>query len=362
LQLFLIVKNDGAEFYTVDPARFIEDGFSKCGRYFPPYRRSRFLDLVGEMIEIDKPGALPHEKASHRRFAGSDAACQAYVEHVPYLSQAFYAGNQKVAASHGFHVLTVAEKAIMYVAIHYGREPSVINVKKLKKRFGPITAVDGVSFSAAKGDVLGFIGPNGAGKTTTMRMIACLTRPDEGTAEINGFDIWNDSLNVRRSIGYLPENTPLYGEMTTLSFLRFIVDIRGIAGGDKERELERVIDICSLGEVVHQSIETLSKGYRKRVGLAQTLIGDPAVLILDEPTDGLDPNQKRDIRSLIVNMAQDKSIIVSTHILEEIEAICNRAIVINRGRIAADATPEEFRKQGGGRIDEFFETVTRGSE
>ena len=239
----------------------------------------------------------------------------------------------------------------------------MIEVKSLKKTFGPITAVDGVSFNVKQGDVLGFIGPNGAGKTTTMRMIACLTRPDEGTAVVNGHDVLTDSLAARRSIGYLPENTPLYGEMTTIAFLRFICEIRGIVARDKkEDEIDRVVQICSLSEVLHQTVETLSKGYRKRVGLAQTLISDPPVLILDEPTDGLDPNQKRDVRELIRGMAEVKSIIVSTHILEELDAICNRAIVINRGRIVADATPGEFRAEGNGRIDDFFEAVTRGKE
>lgn len=238
----------------------------------------------------------------------------------------------------------------------------MIEVTNLKKVFGPIRAVDGVSFTVNQGDVLGFIGPNGAGKTTTMRMIACLTRPNEGTARINGHDILKDSLGVRKSIGYLPENTPLYGEMTTISFLGFVCEIRGLVGAEKVREIERVVQVCSLSEVLYQTIETLSKGYRKRVGLALTLIGDPPVLILDEPTDGLDPNQKRDVRRLINNMASYKAIIVSTHILEELDAICNRSIVIHRGRIVADGTPAEFREQGGGRIDDFFEAVTRGRE
>ncbi|MBW2559842.1 MAG: ATP-binding cassette domain-containing protein [Deltaproteobacteria bacterium] len=236
----------------------------------------------------------------------------------------------------------------------------MIQVNNLRKTFGPIVAVDDVSFQIKKGDVLGFIGPNGAGKTTAMRMLACLIKPDSGNAKINGADILEDSLAVRRSIGYLPENTPLYGEMTTASFLNFICDIRQIERDKRKAEIERVMTVCSLHSVHHQTIETLSKGYRKRVGLAAALVDNPPVLILDEPTDGLDPNQKRVVRTMIISMAKDKAIIVSTHILEELEAICNRAVVVDRGRIIADSTPAEFKEQGNGRIDEYFEKITRG--
>ncbi|MCK9275327.1 MAG: ABC transporter ATP-binding protein [Syntrophales bacterium] len=236
----------------------------------------------------------------------------------------------------------------------------MINVKNLSKRFGPIIAVDDVSFQIKKGDVLGFIGPNGAGKTTTMRMLACLIQPDGGTALVNGFNIVEKPLQVRYSIGYMPENTPLYGEMTTLSFLNFVCDVRRVSKKKRDEEIERVVGICSLHSVRHQTIETLSKGYKKRVGLAQALVSDPPVLILDEPTDGLDPNQKRDVRDMITSMAKNKAIIVSTHILEELEATCNRSIVISRGSIVADSTPAEFRETGGGSIDRYFENITRG--
>jgi len=236
----------------------------------------------------------------------------------------------------------------------------VIKVENLRKTFGPIVAVDDVSFQIKKGDVLGFIGPNGAGKTTTMRMLACLIKPDEGNAAVNGFDIVERPLEVRRVVGYMPENTPLYGEMTTLSFLNFICDVRRIEKDIRNAEIARVVEICSIRNVLHQSIETLSKGYKKRVGLAQALVSDPPVLILDEPTDGLDPNQKRDVRKMIASMAGNKAIIVSTHILEELEAICNRSIVISRGMIVADSTPSAFKEQGSGQIDQFFAHITRG--
>ncbi len=249
---------------------------------------------------------------------------------------------------------------IMYAGIQNLGEPAVIKVVNLRKAFGPIVAVDGVSFQIKQGDVLGFIGPNGAGKTTTMRILACLLSPDGGSASVNGFDIVQKPLEVRQSLGYMPENTPLYGEMTTLSFLNFICDVRRIAKDSRQSEIERVIDTCSLESVRHQTIETLSKGYKKRVGLAQALVSDPPVLILDEPTDGLDPNQKRDVRDMITSMAKDKAIIVSTHILEELEAICNRSIVISRGAIVADSTPAAFMEEGNGQIDQFFEHITRG--
>jgi len=249
---------------------------------------------------------------------------------------------------------------IMYATIQKLGEPSVIKVMNLTKAFGPIIAVDDVSFQIKQGDVLGFIGPNGAGKTTTMRMLACLLSPDRGSASVNGFDIVQKPLEARQSLGYMPENTPLYGEMTTISFLHFICDVRRIAKDARYDEIERVIGICSLEGVRHQTIETLSKGYKKRVGLAQALVSDPPVLILDEPTDGLDPNQKRDVRNMITSMAKDKAIIVSTHILEELEAICNRSIVISRGAIVADSTPAAFREEGNGQIDQFFEHITRG--
>lgn len=236
---------------------------------------------------------------------------------------------------------------------------SMIEVCNLCRSFGPIVAVDGISFSAHRGDVLGFLGPNGAGKSTAMRMLSCFLRPDSGTATVCGHDILRDPISVRRSVGYLAENAPAYGEMTVGSFLNFICDARGIVGSGRRGAIERVIGLCSIESVHHQTIETLSKGYRRRVGLAQSLIHDPAVLILDEPTDGLDPNQKHEVRELIGKMAKDKCIIISTHILEEVEAICTRTIIIARGKILVDATPSELKDEHKCSLDEVFRRITQ---
>ena len=217
----------------------------------------------------------------------------------------------------------------------------MIEVKELRRSFGPVVAVDGISFSAAKGQVVGLLGPNGAGKTTAMRMLTCYIRPDSGTASVCGHDILTDPIGVRKSLGYLAENAPSYPEMTVGGFLNFICDVRRINGRRRRQALDRVVPMCSIESVYHQSIETLSKGYRRRVGLAQALIHDPAVLILDEPTDGLDPNQKHEVRRLIGEMSQAKCIISSTHILEEVEAVCSRAIIVARGKVLVDSTPKE---------------------
>ncbi|MFW6158926.1 MAG: ABC transporter ATP-binding protein [Planctomycetota bacterium] len=234
----------------------------------------------------------------------------------------------------------------------------MIEVKKLRKSFGPIVAVDGVSFSAEQGDVLGFTGPNGAGKTTTMRMLSCFLRPDAGAATVAGYDILDESVGVRRRLGYLAENVPAYDEMTTAGFLKFVCDTRGITGAERRRAIERIAETCSITGVLHQLIGTLSKGYRRRVGLAQALIHDPPVLLLDEPTDGLDPNQKFEVRELIKALAREKCIVVSTHILEEVDAICNRMIVMDRGGIRADSTPDKLREEVGGSLDEVFRKLT----
>ncbi len=236
----------------------------------------------------------------------------------------------------------------------------MIEVKGLRKSFGPIVAVDDVSFSVGQGDVLGFTGPNGAGKTTTMRMLSCFLRPDAGTATVAGYDIIDESVNVRRNLGYLAENVPAYNEMTATGFLKFVCDARGINGSKRRQAIERIAETCSITGVMHQLIGTLSKGYRRRVGLAQTLIHDPPVLVLDEPTDGLDPNQKFEVRKLIKNLAKERCIIVSTHILEEVDAICNRMIVMDRGGIRADSTPRELREEVGGSLDDIFLTLTTG--
>jgi ABC-2 type transport system ATP-binding protein len=215
----------------------------------------------------------------------------------------------------------------------------MIKTEHLTKRYDSLTAVDDVSFDVGPGEVLGFLGPNGAGKTTTMRMIAGFVSPTAGKASICGHDIDTQPLQAKASLGYLPEGAPSYGEMTVGGFLEFIADVRRLEGARRRARLDYVIEHLQLGKVLEQSIETLSKGFRRRVGLAQAIVHDPPVLILDEPTDGLDPNQKHEVRTLINSMARDKIIVISTHILEEVDAVCTRAIVIARGRIVADDTP-----------------------
>ena len=236
----------------------------------------------------------------------------------------------------------------------------MIKVKELRRRFGPVVAVDGISFGAEKGQVVGLLGPNGAGKTTAMRMLTCYIKPDSGTASVCGHDILTDSVGVRRCLGYLAENSPAYPEMTVGGFLKFICDVRQIKGSQRKKALDRVVPMCSIDSVYHQTIETLSKGYKRRVGLAQALIHDPDVLILDEPTDGLDPNQKHEVRKLIGEMAKDKCIIISTHILEEVEAVCSRTIIVARGRILVDSTPKELKEKHHATLDEVFRKITRG--
>jgi ABC-2 type transport system ATP-binding protein len=235
----------------------------------------------------------------------------------------------------------------------------MIEVNELKRSFGPIIAVDGISFSVEKGQVLGFLGPNGAGKSTAMKMLACFLEPDGGTASVCGHDIIKEPIEVRKKIGYLAEHAPAYGEMTVGSFLNFICDSRSIAGKKRKQAIDKVVPTCAIESVYHQSIETLSKGYKRRVGLAQALIHDPQVLILDEPTDGLDPNQKFEVRGLINKMAADKCIIVSTHILEEVEAVCTRSIIIAKGRILADSTPAKLKEEHGCSLEEVFRKITQ---
>ncbi|UCC15025.1 MAG: ABC transporter ATP-binding protein [Gammaproteobacteria bacterium] len=215
----------------------------------------------------------------------------------------------------------------------------MIETERLTKRYGNLLAVDDLSFSVGQGEVLGFLGPNGAGKSTTMKMLSGFLAPTEGIARICGFDIEKEPVKAKREIGYLPEGAPTYGEMTPATFLDFVADIRDLRGDHKRRRLDEVTSRLHLEPVLLQPIDTLSKGYKRRVGLAQAIIHDPRVLILDEPTDGLDPNQKHEVRSLISEMAADKIIIISTHILEEVHAVCDRAIIIAQGRILADETP-----------------------
>ena len=224
----------------------------------------------------------------------------------------------------------------------------LIRLDGLTKRFGELLAVDAVSLSVEAGQVLGFLGPNGAGKTTTMRMIAGFMEPTAGSASVCGHDVIDDPVGVRRNIGFLPEGAPTYGDMTARSYLEFIAEIRGFDGGEKRRRVRRIVEMVALGDVLHQRIETLSKGYKRRVGLAQSLLHDPPVLILDEPTDGLDPNQKRHVRDLIREMSAEKAIVISTHILEEVDAVCDRAVVIAKGSLKADGTPEELRARAAG--------------
>ena len=219
----------------------------------------------------------------------------------------------------------------------------MILVEGLTKRFGPKTAVDAVSFRVERGEVLGFLGPNGAGKSTTMRMITGYLPPTAGRAVVSGFDVGEQPIEAKRRVGYLPESAPSYPEMTVLGFLGFAAEMRGMRGAAKRSAVQRVVDTCFLESVVHQRIDTLSKGFRHRTCLAQALIHDPEVLIMDEPTDGLDPNQKHEVRTLIRRMGESKAIIFSTHILEEVEAACTRAIIIDRGVIVANGTPEELK-------------------
>ena len=221
----------------------------------------------------------------------------------------------------------------------------MIRVHSLSKNFNNLLAVDQVSFEVQRGEVLGFLGPNGAGKSTTMKMLTCFIPPSSGTAEICGFSILNNPLQVRSQIGYLPESAPSYDEMLVGEFLRFVAEIRGYSGRELNRRVSIVIEMTSLGDVKNQMIETLSKGFRQRTCLAQALIHDPPVLILDEPTDGLDPNQKHEVRSLIQNMSEERTILISTHILEEVDAICSRAMIISEGRVVGYGTPDELLSQ-----------------
>src|SRR5437667_1622457 len=215
----------------------------------------------------------------------------------------------------------------------------MLEIRHLVKHFGPLVAVDDVSFTVPKGEVLGFLGPNGAGKSTTMKMITGFLAPTAGTAIICGHNIATQPIAAKRHIGYLPEGAPAYPDMTPAAFLDFIAHIRGFSGGEAKDRIGRVVEMIKIAEVLHQPIETLSKGFRRRVGVAQALLHDPDVVILDEPTDGLDPNQKYEMRRIISAMRSEKAIIISTHLLEEVEAVCSRAIIIAHGRILADGTP-----------------------
>ena len=237
---------------------------------------------------------------------------------------------------------------------------ALIEADGLRKTFGALTAVDGISLRVAKGEVLGFLGPNGAGKSTTMKMLTGFLEPDDGRARIAGFDVSTHPREAKTRLGYLPEGAPAYGDMTPLGFLQFIASVRGFTGLAAKMRIEKAVERTTLKAVLGQNIETLSKGFKRRVGIAQAILHDPDVLIMDEPTDGLDPNQKFQVRALIQEMAKDKAIIVSTHILEEVEAVCTRAVVINKGRIVADGTAADLmrRAPNAKTLDEMFRHLT----
>ena len=235
----------------------------------------------------------------------------------------------------------------------------MIKVENLVKSFGAKLAVNDVSFTVERGEVLGFLGPNGAGKSTTMRMITGFIPPTSGRISIGGHDMLEDPLPAKRLIGYLPENAPGYADMTVHGFLSFAAELRGLQGDARKRAVTRAVELCFLQNVLYQTIDTLSKGYKHRTGLAQSLIHDPDVLIMDEPTDGLDPNQKHEVRGLIKHMGENKAIIFSTHILEEVEAACTRVIIIDRGKIVANGTPLELKARSPeGRLEDVFRSIT----
>ena len=239
----------------------------------------------------------------------------------------------------------------------------MLKVENLKKSFGSFEAVKGISFSVAKGEVLGFLGPNGAGKSTTMRMITGFIPPTSGTAVICGHDILKDPIGAKSALGYLPEAAPSYRAMTVEDFLTFIAKARGFSGAAVKERVAAVIEKARLANVAKQTIDTLSKGYRQRTCFAQAILHDPQVLIMDEPTDGLDPNQKFVVREMIKEMAKEKAIIISTHILEEVDAVCTRAIIIAQGEVKADGTPEKLRAlDPSGKLDVVFRNLTMKGE
>jgi len=221
----------------------------------------------------------------------------------------------------------------------------MIKVENLVKNFGPKIAVNDVSFSVERGEVLGFLGPNGAGKSTTMRMVTGFIPPTSGRISVGGHDILQNPIPAKRLVGYLPENAPSYADMSVQGFLGFVAELRGMTGDAKKKAIGHAVEMCMLENVLHQTIDTLSKGYRHRTCLAQSIIHDPDILIMDEPTDGLDPNQKHEVRNLIKRMGANKAIIFSTHILEEVDAACSRVIIIDRGKIVANGTPDELRRR-----------------
>jgi len=237
---------------------------------------------------------------------------------------------------------------------------SLVEIKKLRKQFDTLVAVDDISFNVSRGEVLGFLGPNGAGKSTTMKMITGFLAPDAGSVSIDGHDMEAEPVAAKKQIGYLPEGAPLYGDMTPAAFLAFVGEIRGLHGQELDTRIRETVARINLEQVLHRPMVTLSKGFKRRVGIAQSILHDPDVLILDEPTDGLDPNQKHEVRNLIRGMAADKAIILSTHILEEVDAVCTRAMIIAAGKLVADGTPAELSARApSGRLDDVFREVTQ---
>ena len=236
----------------------------------------------------------------------------------------------------------------------------MIEIKNLHKKYDNTIVVNNLSLNVGKGEVLGFLGPNGAGKSTTMKMITGFIEPTSGDIKIKGFSVKDTAYEIKKSIGYLPEGAPLYGEMITKDFLEFIAKIRGIEKNSIAQSMELVIESLSLRDVLNKRIEHLSKGFKRRVGIAQAIIHDPEILIMDEPTDGLDPNQKFDVRKLIKKISKDKTIIISTHILEEVEAVCTRAAIIAKGTLLFDDTPSKFHEAGEGSLDDIFRKITLG--
>ncbi len=242
--------------------------------------------------------------------------------------------------------------------------PAMLELDRLTRHFGPLTAVDDMSFAVSQGEVLGFLGPNGAGKTTTMRMVAGYLPPSAGTVRIAGIDVQEQPSEIKRQLGYLPEGAPLYGEMTVVALLDFVASVRGMDSATRRRRTDYVIERLRIETVLYQQVETLSKGFKRRVGLALAILHDPGVLVLDEPTDGLDPNQKHEVRELIKAMADTKAIVISTHILEEVDAVCTRAMIIARGRKLVDGTPAELLADAGNAqtLDDVFRKLTDRNE